>query len=178
MALTSKERIDRMFEHREADRVPIVDVIWAGTRRRWIGEGMPAQADWREYLGVDKWQMMYHNCVDHSMRLERRAVEETDRYVISVNGWGVTEKRFKELDSTPEYLDFTIRDARIWNDPNAILPRIEHDIPILREKGGFMFGSDHSIPNSVSLSDMRSIVAAVKRSGSLRLKVIGKPDEI
>jgi uroporphyrinogen decarboxylase len=29
--MTSKERILRMFEHKDADRVPITDSPWAGT---------------------------------------------------------------------------------------------------------------------------------------------------
>jgi uroporphyrinogen decarboxylase len=32
--MTSEERFARMFEHREADRVPIIDSPWAGTLRR------------------------------------------------------------------------------------------------------------------------------------------------
>ena len=33
--MTSKERFTRMFEHREADRIPIIDSPWAGTIARW-----------------------------------------------------------------------------------------------------------------------------------------------
>ena len=52
--MTTKERFIRMYEHREADRVPIFDSPWAGTVARWIREGMPEGADWRDYFGVDK----------------------------------------------------------------------------------------------------------------------------
>jgi uroporphyrinogen decarboxylase len=48
--LTSRERIQRMFEHRDADRVPIVDLPWDSTIARWRREGLPAGADWAEYL--------------------------------------------------------------------------------------------------------------------------------
>ena len=43
-----------MFEHREADRIPIIDSPWAGTLRRWHREGMPEGVDWRDYFEVDK----------------------------------------------------------------------------------------------------------------------------
>jgi uroporphyrinogen decarboxylase len=33
--LTSKERFLRMFEHRDADRIPITDIPWATTLKRW-----------------------------------------------------------------------------------------------------------------------------------------------
>ena len=42
--MTSCERIQRMYEHREADRVPILDEPWAGTIRRWRRESIPADA--------------------------------------------------------------------------------------------------------------------------------------
>ena len=31
---------ERMYEHREADRIPISDEPWQGTIRRWHREGM------------------------------------------------------------------------------------------------------------------------------------------
>ena len=52
--MNSWERFKRMYEHREADRIPIIDNPWTGTIRRWRNEGMPADADWRDYFGVDK----------------------------------------------------------------------------------------------------------------------------
>ena len=52
--MTTKERFLRAFRHEEADRVPITDSPWNGTLARWRREGMPANADWREYFGADK----------------------------------------------------------------------------------------------------------------------------
>ena len=54
MELTSRERFQRMYQHREADRIPIIDDPWRGTLNRWVLEGMPADADWRDFFGVDK----------------------------------------------------------------------------------------------------------------------------
>ena len=33
--MTTKERFMRMFQHKEADRVPIIDSPWNGTFERW-----------------------------------------------------------------------------------------------------------------------------------------------
>ena len=38
-------------------------------------------------------------------------------------------------------------------------------MPKLKEGGGYIFSSDHSIPNSVSLENMERIVARVKEAG-------------
>ena len=52
--MTSKERFLRMYQHKEADRVPILDDPWAGTIRRWHNEGMPKDVAWQDYFGADK----------------------------------------------------------------------------------------------------------------------------
>ena len=53
-----------------------------------------------------------------------------------------------------------------WSDPEAILAEIEEKVPVLKENGGYIFGSDHSIPNDVSLENMKLIIGAAKRVGS------------
>ena len=99
--MTTKERFLRAFRHEEADRVPITDSPWNGTLARWRREGMPANAEWREYFGADKVETIG---VDISPRYPEKILEETDRYVISTSPWGVTMKQFKHEDSTPEFL--------------------------------------------------------------------------
>ncbi len=114
--MTSQERIQRMFQHREADRIPIVDVPWEGTLRRWVREGMPAGMDWRDYFAVDKIASIG---VDVSPRYPRRVLEETERYIISSDEWGVTKKEFRELDSTPESLHFQVSTPEAWEEAKA-----------------------------------------------------------
>ena len=109
--MTSRERFKRMYEHREADRVPINDSAWSGTIARWQREGMPVGADWREFFDVDKMEGIG---VDTSPRFEVKVLEETERYRIFTTEWGVTLKQFKEADSTPEFLDFTIKGPDEW----------------------------------------------------------------
>ena len=111
--MTSRERVGRMFEHKEADRVPITDSPWEGTLARWKKEGMPAGADWREFFGVD---LMETIGVDVSPRYERKVLEETDEYKITTSEWGVTFKNFKIADSTPEYLDFKVNTPERWEE--------------------------------------------------------------
>jgi hypothetical protein len=62
-SLTSRERIQRMFEDKDSDRVPIVDLPWDSTMARWYREGLPVGADWAEVLAVD---FIRHNLPDNS----------------------------------------------------------------------------------------------------------------
>ncbi|MGB2615255.1 MAG: uroporphyrinogen decarboxylase family protein [Phycisphaerae bacterium] len=109
--MTSCERFRRMFEHREADRVPIQDSPWNATLERWRREGMPEGVDWRDYFGVDK---VADIGVDNSFRFERRVLEETDEYLVEANQWGATVKNWKHVASTPLDLDFAIKDRGAW----------------------------------------------------------------
>ena len=45
------------------------------------------------------------------------------------------------------------------------MAEIDRKVPVLKENGGFIFSSDHSIPNKVSLENMKRIVEEVKRVG-------------
>ena len=72
--MTTYERFKRIYEHKEADRVPIVDSPWNGTVRRWRKEGMPADVDWRDYFDVDK---VAGIGVDITPRFETKILEET-----------------------------------------------------------------------------------------------------
>jgi uroporphyrinogen decarboxylase len=114
--MTTKERFTRMFEHREADRVPIVDQPWAGTLLRWKEEGMPADADWRDFFDVDKYETIR---ADNSPQYEQKIIEENDRFVISTTEWGITMKNFKVPDSTPEYLEYTVTTPEAWEKAKA-----------------------------------------------------------
>jgi len=124
--MTTEERIRRMYEHKEADRVPVIDDPWAGTLRRWRAEGMPVSADWRDYLGIDKTVSIG---VDITPQYEERVIEETDRYIIKTSKWGVTMKHFKEEDSTPEFLDYKVVDEESWAEAKALMTLSDDRIP-------------------------------------------------
>jgi uroporphyrinogen decarboxylase len=47
--------------------------------------------------------------------------------------------------------------AQLWNQPELVCAEMERLIPMLKEGGGYIFASDHSIPNSVSLENMKTI---------------------
>jgi uroporphyrinogen decarboxylase len=59
-------------------------------------------------------------------------------------------------------------DALLLDKPDRIVPYIEKMLPIMKQGGGYIFSSDHSIPNTVSLETYRAVVEAVKKAGSYR----------
>lgn len=144
--MTSKERFSRMFQHKEADRVPIFDSPWAGTIARWEREGMPKGMDWRDYFDTDKVSTI---SVDITPRYEEKVLEETDDYRIVTSEWGVTMKQFKEQDSAPEFLDFTVTTPEAWEKAKARMTvskdridwkRLEQDYAKWQQEGHWIEG--------------------------------------
>lgn len=147
------ERVKRMYEHREADRIPVLDSPWQGTVRRWHREGMPEGMDWCDYFGADK---VAEIGVDITPRYPEKILEETDTYYIATSSWGVTMKHFKEEDSTPEFLDYKVTTPEEWEKAKSRMTLSDDRIPwdMLKEnyakwraegrwiRGVFWFGFD------------------------------------
>lgn len=114
--MTSKERFSRIYGHKEADRIPIFDEPWAGTLRRWKREGMPNDADWRDFFGIDK---VARIDIDISPQYEKKILSEDENSYVETSEWGVTMRHFKEEDSTPEFLDYTVSTPEAWEKCKA-----------------------------------------------------------
>lgn len=151
--MTSKERFMRIYQHQEADRIPIIDSPWDGTIARWKKEGMPENTNWTSFFDVDKTATI---SVDVSPQYQEKVLEKTKEYSIVTTPWGVTLKRFNEMDSTPEFLDFSINTPEMWQQAKQRMFSGENRIPwdYLKENydrwvqdgyflsAGFWFGFD------------------------------------
>jgi uroporphyrinogen decarboxylase len=124
--MTSRERFARMYAHREADRVPIIDEPWAATIERWHREGMPDDVSFVDYFGLDK---VAGIGVDISPRYPVRIIEETDEYIVSTSSYGVTMRNWKHAGGVPEFLDFTIKDPETWREARARMTPSPDRIP-------------------------------------------------
>ena len=114
--MTTHERMTRMLEHREADRVPIIDGPWGATFERWHKEGLPKDVDWIDYFGLDRFASIG---ADNSPRYPVKTLEETDEYTVRTSSWGATLRNWKHRGGVPEFLDFTIKDRDSWQQAKA-----------------------------------------------------------
>ena len=143
--LTTRERMLRTYRREELDRILMVDTAWAGTVKRWQREGMPLGVSWEDHFGFDK---VVRFCPDNSPRFERRVIEETDRYRIQTTKWGMTQRVFKELDSTPEGLACYYDSPEKWPEAKARMLEYHEDrinwdylkknYPLWRAEGRFL----------------------------------------
>ncbi|OGS22724.1 MAG: hypothetical protein A2252_00750 [Elusimicrobia bacterium RIFOXYA2_FULL_39_19] len=111
--LTTYERIKRVFEHKDPDRVPIYDSPWKTTIARWHKEGLPENMDYTDYLDIDRIAKME---VDTSPQYPEKVIEQTADYKIVTTKWGVTLKKWNNAESTPEFMDFTITNPDKWKE--------------------------------------------------------------
>lgn len=109
--MTTHERMQRMFDHKPADRVPIWDDPWDATIASWNLQGMPRDADYADYFGLDKIGFIF---ADNSPRYEEKVIEETKNSIITTTAWGATIRNWKDNSSTPEFLDFKITGPDTW----------------------------------------------------------------
>ncbi|MDH7568807.1 MAG: uroporphyrinogen decarboxylase family protein [Armatimonadota bacterium] len=124
--MTSHERFRRMFEHREADRVPIIDSPWGATIERWRREGLPEGVSFVDFFGLDR---VAGISVDTSPRYPVTTVEETEEYTIRTTPWGVTLKNWKHIASTPDFVAHTIVDRQSWEAAKARMTPSDDRIP-------------------------------------------------
>jgi uroporphyrinogen decarboxylase len=115
--MTSRERILRIFQHKDADRIPIADKPWGqDTIERWKADGMPANVDYEDYFGFDK---IIRFDIDNSPRFEQKTLEQTPEYTIYTTPWGETRKSWRHMTSTPQSLDFVVKTPDDWHRAKA-----------------------------------------------------------
>ncbi len=103
--MTTYERMRRVFNHEEPDRIPIHDSPWPSTLERWQKEGLPAGVSPGAFFG---WDYIVGISTDNSPRFPIQVLEETEEYRIHTTAWGVTLRDWRHRGSVPEFLDFKI----------------------------------------------------------------------
>ena len=117
--------------------------------------------DWAHDHGI---YAELHSCGDIMTRID-------DLMDIGLDGLNPLEIKagMKPLELKEKYGDkLTLHggsNAVLWDDKEAVIEEIRRLVPKLKENGGYIFSSDHSIPNSVSLENFRAIINEVKQMG-------------
>ncbi|OGV62946.1 MAG: hypothetical protein A2498_05710 [Lentisphaerae bacterium RIFOXYC12_FULL_60_16] len=115
---SGREAIDNLLRKRPVDHVPQTDSPWGDTLRKWVTQGLPANAqgeptDSLEHFGYDM-----AGCGGWFDWLPKRGfsetVEETDAWKTTRNGAGAVLKYWKHKSGTPEHVDFHMTSREIW----------------------------------------------------------------
>jgi uroporphyrinogen decarboxylase len=113
MSWTSRSRTRAILDHKEADRIPMLDAFWFATIRRWEEEGLPLRTKLNEYFGFDFSRLD----IDSSMRFPEKLIEETDEYRIWEDKLGYTNKTYKtgpQASVVGGYLEHKVKTRQDW----------------------------------------------------------------
>lgn len=95
--MDSRERVLRVLNHEEADRVPFIDFMWRETLERWYSEGLPRDVSLNDYFGFD----IYNVGSDTSPKYDEITLEESDKFRTYIDSWGVMVKAWIGKSGTP-----------------------------------------------------------------------------
>lgn len=123
--MTGYERVKRLLEHREADRVAIFDGYWPETLQRWRGEGLAEDADIADEFRHDFALFGF----DMSLGFPEEVLCEDERTVTVRSSYGMTERRWKAQSGPPQMLGTVICDRASWEEHKSRLAPSRERIP-------------------------------------------------
>ena len=109
--MTSRERVKMALAHQEPDRVPIHDSPWKATVSRWHKEGLPEEIPVNEFFGYE----LASFGSDLSPRFPIRVVERNETFIVETTSTGGVRKNFRDYSTTPEIVDWPIKDKSDWD---------------------------------------------------------------
>jgi len=114
--MTGKERIARILKRQPVDRIGLYEHFWGATRKQWQEQGhIRADETLDDHFGFD---MSNCWCFNMAADLDFQPVtlEETDETKLVKDGNGATLRRHKLHDSTPEHVDFAVKERQAWEE--------------------------------------------------------------
>jgi len=116
---TGRDTINHLIHKQQADYVPQMDSPWGDTLKKWVAQGLPANAKGEPGDPTDHFGYDMAGCGGWFDWLPRRGfsetVEETDEWKTTRNGAGAVLKYWKEKSGTPEHVDFHMTSRAIWD---------------------------------------------------------------
>ncbi len=108
--MTSRERVRMTLEHREPDRVPIHDSVWAATVSRRHKEGLPEEIPVSEYFDYE----IVGFGADLSPRFQVKVLERNETYIVETTPYGGIRRNFRDYSTTPEIIDWPVKSKEDW----------------------------------------------------------------
>jgi len=123
--LTGFERMTCILNRKKADRIGVYEHFWGDTHKEWVARGwVKPEDDFTELFDYDMRSCWTFNFVA-DLDFEPVTVEETEDTVLKRDGNGALLRRHKHHDTTPEHVDFMVKDRAAWEE--HIKPKLTAD---------------------------------------------------
>ncbi len=114
--MTSIERIGNILRRRPVDRIGVFEHFWGDTHKKWSSEGhLPEGVSLEDHFGFDLQLCWPFNLVG-KLDYQAETIEETEETILQRDGNGAVLRRHKLHDSTPEHVDFLVKDRAGWDE--------------------------------------------------------------
>ncbi len=125
--MNGKERISRILNHEKVDRIGFYEHFWNDTYTKWREDGyIGIGEDFDDHFGFDISGTSPFNLVA-DINFEPVVVAETEDTITYLDGNGATLKRHKHHDTTPEHIDFSVKEKDVWEEKVKPLLKIDPD---------------------------------------------------
>ncbi len=121
--MTGFERMSRNLQRKPADRIGLYEHFWGDTHKVWLQQGnITEDMSLDEYFGFDLKECWPFNFTADLDFQPKRIREDEDTYT-TLDGNGAVLRRHKKHDTTPEHIDFTVKDSKAYYE--LIQPKIK-----------------------------------------------------
>ncbi|MDW7656420.1 MAG: uroporphyrinogen decarboxylase family protein [Bacillota bacterium] len=114
--MTGRERIGNILQRKPVDRIGVFEHFWGDTHREWLRRGWIGPDD----NFVDLFDFDLDMCWGFNMvadlDFEPVIVEETDETILKRDGNGALLRTHKLHASTPEHVDFMVKERTAWEE--------------------------------------------------------------
>ena len=114
--LTGYERIRNILKRQPVDRIGVFEHFWGDTREVWERSGwIKPGVSYEDHFGFDLQLCWPFNFVA-DLDFVEQVIEETEETILKRDGNGALLRRHKLHDSTPEHVDFRVKDRQGWEE--------------------------------------------------------------
>ena len=114
--MTSIERMTNFLKRKPIDRIPVYEHFWSDTYKGWQEKGWITEgADLTQLFDYDMRECWAFNSVA-DLDFKPVVIEETEETYVTLDGNGAKLRRHKFHDTTPEHVDFSVKDRRGWDE--------------------------------------------------------------
>lgn len=114
--MTSKERMQATLNHEPVDHIPVWESIWGETQKRWVAQGKVKEGE--DLCTHFNWDLRTGGWLTSVADLDFKPVvlEETDETILKLDGNGASLRYHKLHASTPEHVDFKVKERGAWEE--------------------------------------------------------------
>ncbi|MFY9177129.1 MAG: uroporphyrinogen decarboxylase family protein [Caldicoprobacterales bacterium] len=114
--MTGIERIGNILKRQPVDRIGLFESFWGDTYKKWSEQGhIRKDENLADHFGFDMEYYWAFN-LTADLDFQPEVVEETEETILIRDGNGALLRRHKLHDSTPEHVDFLVKNREDWEE--------------------------------------------------------------